>query len=203
MGSNSAYADERPVHRVTISNRFYIGRHEVTQAQWEAVIGRRTAIFHEGCGNCAATGVTFHDANEFVQKLNERNDGYTYRLPTEAEWEYACRAGTTGNYAGNLESIAVTTGAGMPVGTKQPNGFGLYDMHGNVREWVLDFYDRHYYSSSPETDPQGPATGENGIVRGGAGVDAPQNQRSASREGYARHGQNYVGFRVVAVPRSR
>ncbi|MGI9065298.1 MAG: protein kinase domain-containing protein [Pyrinomonadaceae bacterium] len=104
MGSTNGEADEKPVHQVTINYSFYMGKYEVTQAQWQAVMGRNPSSFK--CSNCPVEQVSWNDAQEFIRKLNQINDGYTYRLPSEAEWEYACRAGTTGDYAGNLNDMA-------------------------------------------------------------------------------------------------
>jgi formylglycine-generating enzyme required for sulfatase activity len=117
------------------------------------------------------------DAEEFLVKLNAQNDGYRYRLPTEAEWEYAARAGTKSAFAGKLSDIAWysenSEDETHPVGTKKPNAWGLYDMEGNVREWVSDTYGANYYSNSPQDDPTGPAPGQQG-GRGGRGGPGPQ-----------------------------
>jgi formylglycine-generating enzyme required for sulfatase activity len=106
MGSTNGEADEKPVHQVTINYSFYMGKYEVTQAQWQAVMGNNPSTFKDCGGNCPVDSVTWEDAQNFINKLNESNDGFRYRLPTEAEWEYACRAGTTGDYAGNLSEMA-------------------------------------------------------------------------------------------------
>ena len=128
-----------------------MGRYEVTQAQWQAVMGNNPSNF-KGCDQCPVETVSWDDAQEFIRKLNAQNDGYKYRLPSEAEWEYACRAGTTGDYAGNLDEMAWygknSGGKTHSVGQKQANGLGLYDMHGNVWEWVEDRY-HHNYNRAP------------------------------------------------------
>ncbi|HEY7307237.1 MAG TPA: SUMF1/EgtB/PvdO family nonheme iron enzyme, partial [Bryobacteraceae bacterium] len=138
MGSLVPYGDgydferERPEHEVTVPG-FHIGKYQVTQAQWEAVIGDHISHF-KGDGNLPVENVSWHDAKEFCKKLS-RMTGNPYRLPSEAEWEYACRAGTTGDFAGNLGNMAwyrSNSDSTHPVGEKQPNAFGLYDMHGNV-----------------------------------------------------------------------
>ena len=125
-------SDERPQHRVTVPG-FSMGKYEITQAQWKAVMGTNPSYFKGD--NLPVENVSWNDAKEFCSKLSQMT-GKQYRLPTEAEWEYACRAGTTGPYAGNLDAMAwYSNNAGFkthPVGQKRPNAFGLYDMHGNV-----------------------------------------------------------------------
>jgi formylglycine-generating enzyme required for sulfatase activity len=162
-------ADEKPAHRVQITKPFEMGRFEVTQAQWQAVMGSNPSTI-KGDDHPVET-VSKNDVHDFLSKLNARNDGYTYRLPTEAEWEYAARAGTTGAPV-SLDEVA-WYGANSgdethPVGQKKPNAWGLYDMLGNVREWVEDNYTRDYYSNSPVADPAGPQ-GQQGAAQGGRG----------------------------------
>ncbi len=142
--------DEGPVHEVTISQPFYLGKYEVTQGEWQAVMGSNPSRF-SNCGRtCPVENVSWDDAQKFIGALNRREGMETYRLPTEAEWEYAVRAGTRtayhfGNAAGELYLYAWYGDTGVffpegthPVGQKQPNAWGLYDMHGNVREWTAD-----------------------------------------------------------------
>src|SRR5205085_9149218 len=105
MGSETGDADEKPVHQVTIREGFYMGKYEVTQAQWKQVMGNNPSYFNN-CDQCPVEMVSWNDAQEFIKKLNAMNDGYVYRLPSEAEWEYAARAGTTGDYAGDLDAMA-------------------------------------------------------------------------------------------------
>ena len=153
MGSTSRHArdDEKPVTRVRISKGFYLGKTEVTQSQWQAVMGDNPSYSKDGGDDCPVEMVPWNDVQEFIGKLNARSGGERYRLPTEAEWEYAARAGTTTDtYAGNVTEpngndpvvnrIAWyrenSGGQPQPVGQKAPNGFGLYDMLGNVWEWV-------------------------------------------------------------------
>jgi formylglycine-generating enzyme required for sulfatase activity len=183
MGSNSGGEDEKPVHRVRITRPFEMGKYEVTQAQWEAVMGSNPSRF-KGPGR-PVEEVSWNDAQEFLGKLNAVGDGYRYRMPSEAEWEYAARAGTTGDHASNLDAMAwydANSGSQThPVGAKQPNGWGLHDMHGNVWEWCQDWYDQSYYRSSPAADPTGPASGTSRVLRGGSWVNFASYARSAYR----------------------
>ena len=135
-----------PVTRVRISRAFDLGKYEVTQAQWVAVMGSNPSYFN-GCGpNCPVERVSWNDAQEFIRRLNAMDGATTYRLPTEAEWEYAARAGTTGDHYGELEEISwcgTHGGRPHPVGQKAPNAWGLHDMLGNVQEWVQDWIDEY------------------------------------------------------------
>lgn len=162
-----------PMHRVTISKPFWLGKYEVTHRQWAAVMGSYPSEF-DGNVERPANEVSWVDCQAFIRKLNSLTR-MKFRLPTEAEWEYACRAGTSGDFAGELGQIAWTAETTMssgevlplPVGLKQPNNWGLHDMHGNVWEWCEDRYDENYYERSPERDPPGPATGPARVLRGG------------------------------------
>src|SRR5215469_17459981 len=164
VGDIDCNDDERPIHRVQITKPFEIGKYEVTQAQWQAVMGSNPSTI-KGDDHPVET-VSKNDAHDFLAKLNAKNDGYKYRLPTEAEWEYAARAGSTGPRTASLDEIAwYADNSGdetHPVGTKKPNAWGLYDMLGNVREWVEDVYTRDYYGNSPAADPTGPQPGQGG-----------------------------------------
>jgi formylglycine-generating enzyme required for sulfatase activity len=204
MGSTTGQADEKPVRQVTINYSFYMGKYEVTQAQWQTVMGDNPSNFKD-CGNCPVEQVSWDDAQKFIQGLNRVNDGYTYRLPTEAEWEYACRAGTTGDYAGTLGEMAwYSENSGSKthtVGGKQPNAWGLADMHGNVWEWCQDWYHETYYGA-PTDGSAWLSGGEQKyrVVRGGSWSGL------ASRTSFASRGHNKPdlrnlndGFRVVAV----
>ena len=210
MGSPETEKDhqgDETQHPVTISNAFYMQTTEVTQGQWMAVMGtepwKGNSYVKEG-PNYPVTYVSWDDAIAYCKKLSEKK-GKIYRLPTEAEWEYACRAGTKttwsfgddekvlGDYAWYDEQYA------HQVSLKKPNAFGLYDMHGNVYEWCHVFDRRDYYKQSPEKDPTGPASGSSRVLRGGAwdGVLA-RSTRSASRGRVVAddRSSNY-GFRLV------
>ena len=187
--------DDEIQHRVTLTKGFYLGAYEVTQAQWQAVMGTTPWAgqpYVQSNPNHPAVYVSWEDAQAFISKLNAAAGKQIYRLPTEAEWEYAARAGTTtrwsfgeyqsplGNYAWYYENA---WDAGLqyaqPVGTKRPNPWGLYDMHGNVAEWCQDWYGA--YDVSAEFDPQGPSTGSGRVIRGGGFGDGAQGVRSAGR----------------------
>ena len=196
--------DEKPAHRVRITRGFEMGKYEVTSAQWQAVIVKPPVVLLRGDGDDHAYGFANWDlAQEFVDGLNARKDGYTYRLPSEAEWEYAARAGTTSPYAGRSPDALGWFGqnvVGRPelVGKKQANAWGLYDMHGNAWEWVQDWYDAKYYSSSPADDPKGPASGQFRVMRGGSSLSEARFSRSSTRH-FIGSTQNtdYYGLRVV------
>jgi formylglycine-generating enzyme required for sulfatase activity len=203
MGSDTGGEEEQPVHRVTISQDFYLQTTEVTQAQWSLLMKFNPSYYL--WPTHPVDRVDWSSAQDFVKQLNELNDGYSYRLPTEAEWEYACRAGTTSDYYGELDSVCWYDGNSQSqmqeVGKKQPNAFGLYDMLGNAEEWCQDSYDWKYYQVSPELDPTGPAEATDAhVVRGGAFSYGATKVRSASREGSV---NPFViqGFRVAATHR--
>ena len=212
--------DESPRRRVTINYRFYMGKFEVTQAQWCEVTGSNPSRF-SGCDDCPVENVSWNDAKEFIKKLNALNDGFTYRLPSEAEWEYACRAGTTtvfsfgdslgstqANFDGNFPYGTASNGKYLAkttmVGSYQPNGFGLYDMHGNVWEWCEDIY-ADSYEGLPTDGSANVSKGDSSsrVLRGGSWVSYGLSLCSASRFRHsAGNRSNYYGFRVVAVSRT-
>jgi formylglycine-generating enzyme required for sulfatase activity len=205
------FNDTKPVHQVTIREGFYMGKYEVTQAQWQQVMGNNPADFKGD--NLPVERVSWNDAIEFIAGLNAQNDGYTYRLPSEAEWEYACRAGTTGEYAGDLDSMAWYSKVKnsfkpieqtRPVGSKLPNAFGLFDMHGNVWEWCQDWYHRSY-TGAPANGSAWLSGGKqkHRVARGGSFFHYASGCRSAYRFKVTPGDRaNCVGFRVVAVGRS-
>ena len=211
MGSDHGLSDEKPPHQVTISKPFLIGRYEVTQGEWKTVMGREPVNF-KGT-SFPVQFITWTDIQGFLARLNQRGDSYVYRLPTEAEWEYACRAGTNGNYADELEWLSWYANNSNqkvhPVGHLHPNAWGIYDMHGNVSEYCQDWYDANYYAQSPSVDPTGPANGTQKVLRGGSFFDLgplsaatdTSKLRSAARNPVAVLGgplEDY-GFRIVAI----
>jgi formylglycine-generating enzyme required for sulfatase activity len=205
MGYNDGYDREKPVHSVTISKPFYLGKYEVTRREWKAVMGSNPSRF-EG-DNRPVESVSWDDVQEFIKKLNAKEGGDKYRLPTEAEWEYACRAGTTTNwYFGDNENLLgdyawYRDNSGnetKPVGQKKPNAFGLYDMHGNVWEWCQDWYGS--YESGNQTDPQGPVSGSRRVSRGGSWRGSGSSTRAAFRYyGNLGYGYGTVGFRLLRL----
>jgi len=171
MGSDDKKADEKPAHMVTLSKGFYLQTTEVTQSQWEAVMGTNPSQF-KGPDRPVET-VSWEEAKEFLKKLNAKEKDSRYRLPSEAEWECACRAGgQEPDEAANLGEVAWwdknSSGATHPVGQKQPNAWGLLDMRGNVWEWVEDWYDGGGYAKSRQLDPTGPGSGRSRVLRGGS-----------------------------------
>ena len=204
MGASSAEAGpnvfETPPHEVTLSQGFYLGKYEVTQEQWERVMdthpwmGRKQVQENP---NHPAVYISWNTVQEFIQRLNETAGDSLYRLPTEAEWEYACRAGTTTRWSFGNDESQLTDYAwykdnawdlglnyAQPVGTKRPNPWGLYDMHGNVWEWCQDGYNEEYYQNSPRVDPTGPTTGFFlRSLRGGGVEMVAKGLRSSQRSG--------------------
>ncbi|MGH9754982.1 MAG: SUMF1/EgtB/PvdO family nonheme iron enzyme, partial [Blastocatellia bacterium] len=197
--------DEKPLHDVTVP-AFYIGKYQITQAQWEAVMGNNPSYF-KGDPALPVENVSWNDAKEFCKKLSQMT-GKDYRLPSEAEWEYACRAGTTGDYAGDLDAMAWYTensgGKTHPVGQKQPNAVGLYDMHGNVWEWCEDAW-HNDYSGAPTDGSAWLSGGDSSrrVLRDGSYFYLARLCRSAYRGSYvARDLVLNVGFRVVVSART-
>jgi formylglycine-generating enzyme required for sulfatase activity len=216
-------ADEGPLHPVTISQPFYYGIYPVTQREYETVMGENPSHFGETNGggpDHPVEMVSWAQAKEFCWNLSSRPEeagaGRVYRLPSEAEWEYACRAGTTtpfwwGNSATSLDAnfdgrnpYNDGTPSGFlertaAVGSYRPNPFGLYDVHGNVWEWCADWYDEHYYGVSPAVDPPGSDRDGRPATRGGSWYDWGSRSRSAHRDFWygAAYSSDKIGFRVV------
>lgn len=214
MGCIPEYSDdcrpgERPNRQVTLSD-FYIGKYEVTQEQWKEIMGKNSSSFKGE--NLPVERVTWTDVHNFIEKLNEKT-GENYRLPTEAEWEYAARGGNKSegyNYSGSNELMEIawygenSENKTHPVGSKQPNELGIYDMSGNVWEWCEDLYDQ--YPSEAEINPVGPQFGRGAILRGGSWIedevinksDPMKCLRTTYRyyeaKGYT---NNTIGFRLV------
>ena len=204
MGASDSYPDEQPIHPVHISRPFYLGKYEVTQAQWETVMGYNPSAWR-GQRNLPVEQVSWEDVQEFLRRLNAEEGGTRYRLPTEAEWEYAARAGTTTAYSfgsdvSRLDEYAWHAGNAAhmshPVGQLKPNAWGLHDMHGNVWEWVHDWYAT--YPIGAETDPHGAASGVSRVFRGGGQNNVAWRCSSSSR-GYRppESRLDAVGFRVL------
>lgn len=207
MGCTSAQGDacgdaEKPSHRVTVSG-FWLGKYEVTQALWKAVMGDNPSGL-SSCAQCPVESVSWNDAQEFIRKLNAKT-GKRYRLPTEAEWEYASRGGNKSHgtlYAGSNDVASVAwfvgnSGEGTnPVGRMAPNELGLFDMSGNVSEWCADWYGK--YSASAAKDPKGPADGQGRVLRGGSWSSIPWYISSFARGSASVDARNNdLGFRLA------
>jgi formylglycine-generating enzyme required for sulfatase activity len=205
-GDNQCFDDEKPAHPVRITRGFEMAKYEVTEAQWQAVMVSSPLIIPPKGENYAYGFVGFALIQEFLDRLNARNDGYRYRLPTEAEWEYAARAGSTRPVAGSsLDEVAWygqnVTGKPYLVGQKKPNAWGLYDMHGNVWEWVQDYYDARYYTPAAVSDPKGPASGQYRVLRGGSCfTDARRTRVSVRSFVGIPISPDFFGFRCVREP---
>ena len=194
---------ERPAHPVTITKDFWMGQFPVTQSQWQEVMGNNPSYFQQAGLDAPVEHVTWNDVQPFLAKLNASQNQWLVRLPTEAEWEYAARAGTTGETYGPLDEIAWYGANGSrtihPVGKKSPNAFGLYDMLGNVWQWCQDWFGP--YSSAPAVDPQGESSGDRRITRGGCYYCDAIHERAARRNrDLVEHSWRSIGFRIAATP---
>ena len=206
MGSHSTEADrqnDEHQHQVSVSS-FYMSRYQVTQAQWRAVMNTDPSYFKGD--SLPVEQVSWEDIQVFLQKLNKKTK-QKFRLPTEAEWEYAARGGQQSKgfiYAGSdkLEEVGYydrnSTNQMHPVGRKKPNELGIYDMSGNVFEWCQDWYDNSYYKNSPDNNPTGPTSGTYRVLRGGSWSIFAQGCRVAARYNIAPNYRNSsIGFRLV------
>ena len=208
LGSTAGDVDERPIRNVRISRSFWLQRTEVTQGQWQEVMGLNPSEFSE-CGElCPVEQVSWDEVQRFLQRLNSRDPERQYRLPSEAEWEYAAWAGGTGGPtdAGRLSVVAWfydnAGGRTHPVALKRANAWGVYDMLGNVAEWVLDWYSAKAYALLTPLDPQGPENGRERVIRGGSWFSLPGTKlRISHRMSIAPHlAAHTTGFRLVRIP---
>jgi formylglycine-generating enzyme required for sulfatase activity len=210
---------ENPRHKVTITNGFYIQSTEVTQEQWFNVTGYNPSYFNACDNDCPVENVSWDEIQEFTALLNELDKDYEYRLPTEAEWEYAARANSSGPYYFgdclttfhanfrqwyfNHETMykcqnGISIGHPIPVGSLEKNGYGLYDMYGNVAEWCQDYWGERPIQHSHVTDPQGPSKGFGRVVRGGSWESLPVNCLSGYSIGALQKSKNgNTGFRLI------
>ncbi len=198
---------EGPQTKVRLTHPFWLGKTEVTQAQYEAIIGTNPSRFKEVGPDAPVEEVSWDDCMKYCEILTEREraanrlpEGYIYTLPTEAQWEYACRAGTKGDYAGNPSSMAWcngnSNGTTHPVAQLRPNDWGFYDMPGNILEWCYDWYGS--YPGGSVTDPQGPESGHFRMARGGSWRMDSSVGRSAARAGGSQARRDYtIGFRLA------
>ena len=202
MGSNDGQDDEKPVHQVCVDG-FWMGKYEVTQAQYQKLMSVNPS---EGkkAPNHPVESVSWHNAKDFADEMSYVADG-NYQLPTEAQWEYACRAGGQhqtncggGSASGNGWYKDNSGRSSHPVGQKRANAWGLYDMSGNVWEWVSDWYDSGYYAKSPKNNPQGPTSGERRGLRGGSWDSTTEYLRAAVRyDGLPANRYFSLGFRLT------
>jgi formylglycine-generating enzyme required for sulfatase activity len=218
MGSPASEAgrnDDERQHEVTISRAFYMGQREVSQAEWRQVMHDNPSHFLS-CARCPVEQVTFDEVNDFLGRLNGNTTAMRYRLPTEAEWEYACRAGSTtpfntgtqltteqANVDGRYPYAGGRPGPARerttPTGSYPANAWGLYDMHGNVWEWTNDWYGS--YDAHPSTDPAGASGGGRRVIRGGSWKFDTNSARCAVRYTHSPQDKGFsLGFRIVADP---
>jgi formylglycine-generating enzyme required for sulfatase activity len=198
---------ETPRHIVKISKTFYMGKYQVTQSQWSDIMNNNPSEFKDDIR--PVERVSWNDVQEFIQQLNNKEETNKYRLPTEAQWEYAARADTESAYcfSGDIKILSQyawyrknSAGKTHPVGQLKPNAWGLYDMHGNVHEWCQDWFDRNYYSQSPSNSPLGPSSGLAKVLRGGDWGSEDWYCRCASRSlSSPDRRSNRLGFRLVRM----
>lgn len=212
MGSDEGEADEQPRHSVQITQPFHLGMYEVTQRQWERVMGTSLTDHYNNMDQNLPLNevspdhpmyfVSWEDTQTFIEKINTLEGKSIYRLPTEAEWEYAARAGSVDEPETQLDQLAWYANTSdrkiHPVGKLQPNAWGLHDMHGNVFEWCFDWLDRSYYTRGQNIDPQGGPPGERRMIRGGCWYSEAEACRAGYRS-YTSPGSRgtHLGFRIV------
>ncbi len=211
-------SDENPLHEVCVDD-FYLGKYELTQGEWKEIMGSNMASFHECGDDCPADNVSWNNVQKFIRKLNEKT-GINYRLPTEAEWEYAAREGGKKLRFGTGKNIIGADESNFNASKKYkkpysrpgiyrtktisaksffPNSLGLYNMSGNVWEWVQDWYDKDYYQKSPRDNPKGPDSGDYRVLRGGSWGNLSNNLRAANRhrDRPDSHRRMLYGFRLA------
>lgn len=198
--------NEKPIHKVTIDD-FSLSKYVITQGQWKVVMGSNPSHVAKG-DYYPVENISWLNAQEFIRKLNERS-GKSYRLPTEAEWEYAARSGgKRERYAGTDNKLlldeygwcnmSMSAGSTRPVGRKKPNTLGLFDMSGNVWEWCHDWYDENYYKISEQINPRGPGQGDQRVLRGGCWFDDPRYVRVTFRVWSDPNWRSdFFGFRIA------
>jgi|APSaa5957512622_1039677.scaffolds.fasta_scaffold66924_1 formylglycine-generating enzyme len=206
---NKGDDDEKPAHEVCLDD-FYIGKYEVTQREWIEVMGKNPSA-HQGCDDCPVENVSWKNVKKYIKKLN-RKSNKKYRFPTEAEWEYAARSGgKEEQWAGLSDEILLDDYAWFeenshaqiqPVGKKKPNGLGVYDMSGNVSEFVWDIFDKEYYKESPKHNPKGPKHKHKYdrplVYRGGTCISGRWPLRTVSRNAYRQDVKSpFCGFRLA------
>ena len=212
MGSNNGEMDERPVHNVLIDS-FYMGEYEITQKEWYEVMETKpweNLKYAKSGDKYPVVNVSWYDVKDFIEKLNNLTRK-NFRLPTEAEWEYACRAGSSSKFFHGSLKYGLSNFAwyydnafkkdemyGHEKGKKAPNKWGLYDMLGNVYEWCSDWYGNDYYNKSPVNNPKGPRYGSHKVIRGGDWSRTDYFLRVSSRRYYSPHSKDsFIGFRIV------
>ena len=206
MGSETGFDPEKPKHTVSISKGFWFGKYPVTQAFWLKIMDTNPS--HYNGLNCPVEMVSWEECQSFIKRLSQKTEK-NFRLPTEAEWEYACRAGSYNEYFFGNEDDALDEFAWyvensdqmtQPVGQKKPNHWNLHDIHGNVWEWCQDWYAADYFVHTPKADPLGPSSGDERIVRGGSWCCAPCFCRDSDRRKFTPNSKDKdVGLRLLAL----
>ena len=202
--------EEKPIHVVCV-NDFYMGKYEVTQGEWKKIMGSNPSRFSSCGDSCPVENVSWADVQKFIGKLNKKSGDNNYKLPTEAEWEYAARSGgknerySGGDIAADVAwfidlggDVDINERHAIAVGKKRQNGLGIYDMSGNIWEWTNDWYGSGYYANSPRKNPAGPSTGDRRVVRGGSyGVGSYDLRTSYRNYLMPDHRSSAIGFRLL------